>query len=437
MQRKILTLSILAALALTGCGSDHTSSHDDDHDHDHHHTAGAQRLLLDDGNGSLHLIEAADGSLAESFDIADVSAIYRSEDGRYAIIRVRGEAHHFRFLDSGVLVEAHGEHVHLEVEPPALLDYRINAADFGTDQSAHAVSRDDRVTLLFDGNASTPTAAALTMPQSNLASSNPETPYVLTGNRHHGIAIPAEGGAVIMSVAEVGGGSTARTGVRVYREGEGEIAAFANSCPGLHGYAVIGNHHLFGCAREDGEGHVLSVRYDASPAHANEAYTQRLISYPVGEQRVSDFAYHRDLNVAVAPWASNAMVRIDPAADSITEQDVLSLPADQCAYTLRDDNGEQLLVLTTDGMLRAYEVAGWGLAAELAVMNPFECSNPRPVLHSVGSFAYLTDPASNSLLEIELEEDEMEIHNSHALDYTPVRMVPFHHPAGLEDYGDH
>ena len=437
MQRKILALSILAAMSLSGCGSDHKSPHDHDHDHDHHHMAGAQRIMLDDGNGALHLLEAADGSLVETFAIDDVSALYPSEDGRYAIIRVRGETHHFRFLDSGVLVEPHGDHVHLEVEPPVLLDYQVSASDHGTDQSAHAVSRDDRIALFFDGNAETPTAAAVTIPFSNLATSSPETPYVLSGNRHHGVAVPAEGDAVIMSVAEAGAGSTARTGVRVYREGVGEVAAFANSCPGLHGYAVIGNNHLFGCAREEGEGHVLAVRYNAEPAHPSETYTQHWITYPEGELRVSNFAFHRDQSVAVAPWGTDAMVRVDPAADAIGADDVLSLPADQCGYALRDDTGEQLLVLTTDGSLRAYELADWTVSAELAVMAPFECSNPRPVLHSVGGYAYLTDPISNSLLEIELEDDEMEVHYRLDLDYTPVRMIPFHHPAGVEDYGDH
>ena len=431
-------LTLAVGLALSGCGS---SSNDSHHDHDHDHDdeiAGAVRALVGDAD-SLRLYNMADGTPVEAFAIADVSGISTTEDGRFGVINVRGDAQQFRFLDSGVWVEDHMDHVHLEVDDPKLVAFSVDGSVYGTARPAHVVSRDGRVALVFDGEPGTDVApakgaVAVIMRLSALETGGIPQILVLEGNRHHGLALPAEDDTVIMSVAE--GTGTARTGVRIYDANGAEVAAFPQSCPGLHGYAVIGQHYLLGCHRTEGAGGVLRITHNTDPVHAGDRFTEAQILYPEGTTpHIGNFAYHPESPWAVAPWGTEAMIRIDPAAAALSVEDILNLPARQCGYAMRDDHGDDLLVLTVDGVLHSVDVADWEVHWSMQVMEPFECTAPSPVLRSVGGFAYLTRPATDDLIEIDL--DEGEITQTIELTETPVRMTLFRHPAGLEDYGDH
>lgn len=432
-----MALTVATMVGLTGCNSSSSGGGGDgegppkNDDHSHEHITGAVRALASDQNGTLRLYNLSNGEVVwtHAFDAigaAELSALDTSEDGRFAMINLRGAANGVTFLDSGVLVEEHDDHVHLEVEPPRLLDYRISGDDFGTSLVSHVASHAGRVSAFFDGDPNlTDIAFAITIPLSSLTGASVAA-QVNQGNRHHGVAVPAEDGALIMSVAE--GGGTARTGVRIY-EGTTEVAAFPMSCAGLHGYAVVGEHYLFGCA--NAQGGTLVVTHD----HDTGDWTEHQVGFPAGSALgISNFAAHPDLDFALAPWGSGAFIRVHPSAETMLESDVLELPTPACGYALRDDNGEHLLVLTVDGVLRAYDSADWSAGPELEVLDAFECSGTTPILKSVGSYAYLTDPGSGDLLEIEIHDDEMEIHGTIALEGEPRRLTLFRHPAGFEDH---
>ncbi|AGA34800.1 putative secreted protein [Thioalkalivibrio nitratireducens DSM 14787] len=392
-------------------------------------------MLVGDAD-SLWLYNIADGTLVAgaSYEIADVSGVTTTEDGRFGVINVRGDGQQFRFLDSGVWVLDHVDHVHLEVDDPELLTFSINGSDHGTGRPAHVVSRDGRVALFFDGDAETDPAVAVILRRSALESGGNPPPVSLTGNGHHGLALPAAEDTVIMSVAE--GEGRARTGVRIYDDGGAEIGAFPQSCPGLHGYAAIGPHYLLGCHRTDGAGGVLRITHDPDAVHPGDRFIEAQITYPEGALHISNFAYHPESPWAVAPWGTEAMIRVNPTADALSEDDILNLPARQCGYAMRDDHGQDLLVLTVDGFLHSVDVANWAVHSSMQVMTPFECAGTRPVLRSVGGFAYLTRPADSDLIEIDLDHDG-EITQAIELTEPPVRMTLFRHPASLVDYGDH
>ena len=436
MTRTKIGVALTAAtmIGLAGCNSSSSRGEGPpEEDPDHEHVAGAVRALASDQNGTLRLYNLSNGEVVwtHAFDgigAAELSALDTTEDGRFAIISLRGGANGVAFLDSGVLVEEHDDHVHLEVEPPQLLDYRIDGDDFGASLISHVVSHAGRISAFFDGDPDlTDIAYAITIPASNLTGA-PVAAQVNQGNRHHGVALPAEDGALIMSVAE--GLGTARTGVRIY-EGMTEVAGFPTSCAGLHGYAVVDEHYLFGCS--NAQGGTLVVTHD----HDTDSWTEHQVDFPAGATLgISNFAWHPELDFALAPWGNAAFIRVHPTAETMLEGDVLELPAQACGYALRDDNGEHVLVLTVDGVLRAYDSADWSAGPELKVLDTFECSGTVPILKSVGSYAYLTDPGAGSLLEIEIHDDELEIHQSIALEDEPRRLTLFRYPAGLEDH-DH
>ncbi len=442
---RLMALTALPAVAFAGIAGCTSSSsggggeqNGPDNGHHHDHVAGALRALLSDENGVLRLYNLSDGDVVWTHtfadaNAADLSGLTTTEDGRFGVINLRGTANRVNFLDSGVLVEEHGDHVHLEVEPPQLLDYEISGDQFGASRIAHIVSRDGRVSAFFDGEPGlTDSAYAITFPLTNLTAASPVAADVLIGNRHHGVSLPAEHDAVIMSVAESGvAGSTARTGVRVF-EGTTEVAGFPNSCSGLHGYAVIGDHYLFGCANAQGGVLVLTHDHDAATE-----WSEHQVDFPEGATNgISNFAAHPALGFALAPWGTDAFIRVHPDAGQMSEDDLLELPAPQCGYTLREDSGEHLLVLTVDGVLRAYDADDWSEGPQLAVLNGFECSGTVPLLRSVGSYVYVTDPAGGALLEIEIEDNEFEIHGSISVQGEPRRLALFRHPAGHEDH-DH
>lgn len=428
---------IAAAMFAVGCSNSNNGGldlveDDDEHEHEHEGVAGAVRALVSDEIGTLRLYNMADATViwSETFPgvgAAELTGLTTTEDGRFGVLNLRGTENRARFLDSGVVAEAHDDHFHLEIDPPELLDYAIAGDDFGGSRVAHVVSHDERISVFFDGEPTlTANVFAATIPLANLMVGAPEPTQINVGNIHHGVAVPAEDGALIMSVAEAGG--TARTGVRIY-EGTTEIAAFPTSCTGLHGYAVIGDHYLFGCA--NAQGGTLVVSHD----HASEAWSESQVDFPAGATNgISSFAAHPALEFALAPWGTQAFIRVDPTAEALTATDVLDLPAPACGYALRDDNGEHLLVLTVDGVLRAYNSADWSAGPTIDLLDPFDCTGTVPVLKSVGSFAYVTDPVGDDLLEVEIHDDALELVRSIGLTGDPLRMTLFRHPAGLDDH---
>jgi hypothetical protein len=427
-----LVAATIFAAACSNNNNGGLSLADDEEEHEHEDVAGAVRALVSDETGTLRLYNVADAAIvwSETFPgigAAELTSLVTTEDGRFAVINLRGAENRARFLDSGVVAEPHDDHFHLEIEPPELLDYAIAGDDFGGSRIAHVVSHHERISVFFDGEPTlTTNVYAATIPLSNLTADAPEPAQINVGNIHHGVAVPAEDGALIMSVAE--GGGTGRTGVRIY-DGTTELAAFPTSCNGLHGYAVIGDQYLFGCA--NAQGGTLVVTHD----HTSGAWTESQVDFPAGATNgISNFAAHPELPFALAPWGNQAFIRVDPAAAAMTAADVLDLPAPACGYALRDDNGEHLLVLTVDGVLRAYDSADWSAGPTLNLLSAFTCTGTVPILQTVGSFAYVADPVGDDLLEIEIHDDALELARSIGLTGDPRRMTLFRHPAGVEDH---
>lgn len=439
----IATTTVVLSFLLSGCNSSSRSDvADEDHYHHdpvHHHT-GAVRALVGDGSNALSMYTLEDGALVEQFSVADVSNVYATEDGRFAIIVQRGNAQQFSVIDSGVWVLDHVDHVHLEIDPPRLLNQAaIRGADYASGRPAHAVSINNRVAVFFDGEPDTnQVAAAVVFSLADLQAGVRPSTQVYSGSGHHGIAVPTPDGHIIMSVAESSGADPrARTGVRIYDAQGHEVAAFAHSCPGLHGYAVLGNTYLFGCHRQDdGEGGVLRIRHQPHAAHIHDRFIHDHISYPEGNLHVANFTSHAESAFSIAPWGTQAMLRIHPERNHLTSSDILQLPQRQCGYSFNDDDAQELLVLTTDGFLRRYEVHNWQEIAQIQVMEPFECNIPRPVLRSVDDKVYLTRPAQRDLITLDLAHHGAIVQHI-TLPTSAVQMVVFRYPAGLKDYGSH
>ncbi len=435
--------TMMAALILSGCNSSSSSSsanNPDDYPTPVHHHGAVRALVAESETNALSMYTLEDGTLLERFALADVSSVYVTEDGRFAIIPQRGDAQQFSVIDSGVWVLDHVDHVHLEVDPPRLLNQAtIRGADYASGRPAHAVSTNDRVAVFFDGEPDTnQVAAAVVFSLADLQAGVTPRIQVIRGNGHHGIAVPIADGHVIMSVAESAGADPrARTGVRIYDAQNNEVAAFPHSCPGLHGYAVMGNTYLFGCHRsQDGHGGILRIRYQPQATHIHDRFVHDHVLYPEGTLHVSNFASHADSAFSIAPWGTQAMLRIHPEGNALTSNDILQLPARQCGYSFNDGHAQHVLVLTTDGFLRSYNLANWQQVAQIQVMDAFECTVPRPILRSVDSKVYLTHPTQRELITLDMD-NSAEVLQRITLSNAATQMIVFRHPAGLEDYGSH
>ena len=121
-----LVALLIASSMLTACGDSTTNivekdpiavddehDHDDDHDHDHGAISSAGRLVISAKDSNLvSVYELEDGSLLDSFAVADTpSALAASAGKRYALV-VQRTTDRVEFVDGGLFQEDHVDHLH-------------------------------------------------------------------------------------------------------------------------------------------------------------------------------------------------------------------------------------------------------------------------------------------------------------------------------------
>lgn len=405
-----LLLSLTAFLLLSGCGEDKLPDDDHDHDHaDHDHSddqAAARLMVSDAETGILRVIDLEDGAVLASYALTGPARLYTTESGRFAAAVQGGEANRVDFIDSGLELEPHGDHTHDRAHEPQRLDFHLAGADYGTVNPVHFVSHHGRITLHFDGDGSQNLPSVnVAFHEADLLEIDPDT-LVLTTNPQHGVSVPAPDGHYLLSDPNPDGGLP--SGFRVLDEQGRTLQVFNDksnpdaSCIGMHGEAVVGAHYLFGCHQDDGG--VLVLSYDAT----QQAFSGRKLTYPDG-RRTSVLADHPAQSFAVGQYGRypdyDALVRIDPTAESIPMDAVQALPARQCSFAFERSHGDQLVVLTEDGYVHAFDPADWTLLGSVQITDPFSCSDSAAPRLVVGEdVAYLTRPDQAQVVEVDLTD---------------------------------
>ncbi|PZR15047.1 MAG: hypothetical protein DI536_09740 [Archangium gephyra] len=355
------------------------------------------RLLVADGTAAkLTVIDLDDGSKPGTFTLQGPAAVYSDAEDTlgfgYLVQRANNVT---QLVTSGVGFEDHDGHFHIGKQAPTLLSSSIAGAT-----PTHFVLHDGWATIFNDGD-----GTADFFQTSQLAIGMVAPTRHSTGFAHHGVALVSNGRLLASTpdpVDPAPGASRLPIGVssRLANDPtmlEGEF----NECPRLHGEGSNDTRVAFGCS--DG---VLVLTWNGSK------FESRKIANPAGipaTTRVGTVLGAHDLNVFVGNFGSDALSIIDPAAGTITP---VPLPTTYFGFKLF--HGEHVIVLTLDGKLHKLDPktgASQGTPVEVIpayAMAPTGHDAVRPALALGVDRAYVSDPRSGKVVEVDIEHWEVE-----------------------------
>lgn len=321
-------------------------------------------------------------------------------DGRHVLVSTDQG---FEVLDAGTWAEEHGDHAHYWTADPALTDVTYPA-----EKPGHAVAHDERVALFDDGTGTVTVLDAHDVVGGDEAVTRTYT----TPSAHHGVAVLRTDDSLVVS----DGTEDARTGVRLLDADDTEVAA-TDQCPGVHGEAVAADEVVvIGC--QDG---VVVVGDDAVTKVASpDAYGR------IGNQAGSEASA-----VVLGDYKSDPDAELErPTRVSLVDTRTASLrlvdlPASYTFRSLGRGHDGEALVLGTDGALHVIDPEAGTLTRSIPLIDawtePDEWQEPRPTLHVLDRTAYVTDPATNRVLAVDVETGE--VWRSVELDVTPNELT--------------
>lgn len=285
----------------------------------------------------------------------------------------------FQLLDTGVEVEAHGDHSHYAVAGKPRLGETFEAPEPGH------VTVHDGTTLLFSDGAGTIQELDTDDPTTVVDTVELPTP-------HHGVAVNLDG-----DLLHTEGTADERSTV-VLRGADGTEKARTDDCTGVHGEATAADGvAVVGC--EDG---VVVVR--------DGEMTK--IDSPDAYGRIGNQAGSSSSRVVLGDYKVDVDAELErPERISLvdTESDEIRLVDLGTSYSFRSlgrGAAGEALVLGTDGALHVLDAESGDRLDTIDVLEPWreplDWQKPRPTLHVDGDTAWVTDPSTRTLHEIDV-----------------------------------
>lgn len=227
----------------------------------------------------------------------------------------------------------------------------------------------------------------------------PEFDTITSDAAHHGVAIQLSDGTTLSTI----GTEEARTGVR-HLAADGSELARNEECPSVHGEGALkGEAVMFGC--EDGV--LLFADGVFSKLDAPDEFGRTGNAYVTENSAIAFADYKTDPDAE--GYLLSKLVRIDTDTEELS---VVDLP-EGVEYTWRGvgrDAHDNVVVLSADGSLYLLDEAG-EVVDQWDVIEPWdsptEWQQPHPGLRVVGDVAYVTEPASEKILAIDLHSGEV------------------------------
>lgn len=337
-----------------------------------------------------------------------ISGLYASPSYRYAIA-VQGVAGTVNFIDSGVDWEDHGDHGHLTLTEPTLLDLELS----GT-KPAHVTKHDDTTVIFFDGVEGTPAEIRL-YTESGLAAGNLLGSY--TDNTYQHGAAQAWGDYLITTVRPTSEASPNSVKVlELHGDHFHEHESFSDAeyaCPRLHGSAQNAAVVAFGCA--DG---ALLVE-----AHGDHFHAHKLAN----SVRISSIFGHVGSDAFVGAGRNSnddpiSLFVVDPVSETI---DTLAYSKTPRAYSFAEGGGV-FVVLDTEGGLTAWDTQTWQQQGErLQVTAAAEASGEtfRLTASADGEKLYVADVGAQKILVVNVDHWHLEADETISLDFAPGAIL--------------
>lgn len=380
-----------ALFALVACGDEHH----------HHHEGRLGRLVVADGTqGLLTVVDLDEGAVLTTLEIDAPARINAGEGRRFAYAH-QSAAGIVHIVDSGIIVEDHGDHAHTTLRAPSILDFALPGV-----APVHFTHHDGQAVIFFDGaqpmgdQGGTP-ARVVIVPEIDLALGTPSSIEIALDAAQHGVAVPVGNGLLVSTdvPAATGASNPLPRGV-METSWEGDVRqTFAGSCEGLHGEATLTpNRIAFACAA-----HVLVLER----ANGEMPFTARTLTYP-DTRRAGTLAASLDgvfLFGNHADDTRNGLIRIDVMTNETRE---IAFGAKLASFAVVPDLEDTLVVLTMDGQLHVVDTEAFEVVHTFSLLAPFTASHstPSPGLAVAADVAYVSDTAGGSVIELLLAERE-------------------------------
>ncbi len=347
-------------------------------------------------DGGLQVLDATTLEVVSDIPLAGFNRVNPAGDERHALVSTTGG---FQVLDLGVWGEPHGDHAHYYSSDPALLDVTYPAEVPGHVVPHHGL------TVLFDDG----TGEVDVVDSGAIAEGDVLNRYT-TPAAHHGVAVQLSDGSLFVT----DGTEDERRSVRVL-DSDGEVITGSDDCPGVHGETVA-EHEAVVVGCEDG-----ALFY-----HKGEIVK---LSSPDGFGRIGNLRGVEDSDLVLGDYSTNpeggdlTQVAIIDIHDETL--DVVDLGVEYTFRSLaRDDEGNGL-VLADDGRLHVLDLEEGTVTRSIEVIDawdvPEEWQLPRPTLVMLDGSAYVTDPATQRILAVDVETGEVWAEGS--LDVAPNEIV--------------
>ncbi|MDW8168455.1 MAG: hypothetical protein RML74_08240 [Acidobacteriota bacterium] len=310
------------------------------------------------------------------FTTPGAASVYTTASGRFGFA-VHRDANRVTVVYSGLRTEKHGDHDDLVVEAPYVMA-TVNTGPRPTHFTSHgkwsAIYNDgDGTVALFNEEQFEPFVRFSRFP---------------TTGPDHGVAVVIGGVAVLGEVVLVGSLNLGRVDVYTL---DGRLTRSFEGCPRLHGEAVHGDVVAFGCA--DG---VLLIENRQGSLEARKLLNP---SGTPSDVRVGTLVAHKDVPHFIGNFGQG-LVFINPLSNTMTP---VPLPARLLRFGV-DLEGKALVALTADGKLHVLDPRTGVARSQLDAVSPWPGgANPRPGLALGEEVAYVSDPPTGDVVEVDLE----------------------------------
>lgn len=422
-RRRLAGLAATAIL-LAACGGG-GGSHDD-HDHDPDPIDSAGRLVVIESAAAVVRVHELDSAAAvEASHTLDhvPSAIYRSPQGRYAVLMQR-DSDQVQFVDGGLWREDHGDHQHDYLEPSRTMDWKLA----GVRPTHYNVQDGTQAAVFLDGDATRSPAspAGVQLIDDGSIATGQSIASLQLDAPIHGLAQP-QGDKLLSSVRAADAADALPTHLSLQlRNGSGytESRQLPTRCDGMHGGASSGSHSAIGC--RDG----MLLVHHTGPDSTDDGLK---LATPL---RVSTVAAHpllaeQFIGIAtegVAPAAvTTRFYALDAAAGSVAPLQ----PEGWTEGRVRrahgfDRSGQRFYLLDDEGSLSVLQhgAAGWtGAARVTGVIPAMPDAAPWPAIVANGARdeIYVTDPVAQQLVVVNAVTGA--VLTRHPLGYVPAGAV--------------
>lgn len=344
-------------------------------------------VIADADSGRIEVMDLASEESVHTFEVGNASSI-TTINGRYIVATDDESAH---VLDPGSWSIDHGDHSHSYTKDP------VELGDLDGEKPAHVITGDRKVAVFFDG-----AGTADVVDFDSLSTGESTVATTIDSEPHHGIAVPLDDHFVVST----GGSEEDLPSGLELRDGAGAvIRPLEGSCPEMHDEAVFSNYFVVAC--DDG---VLKV--DAAADFATTKFPYPPSVTP--DNRAWSFAEGSRGSLVAAPTTTGVLV-----LDTKSGEWVDARTTDEALSAGVASDGKTVFSVQRDGTFRVFDgVTGAQISSTPIVGIYDEEADATPSIEVAGTRAYVSDPSSNAVLEIDYR-DGGRVARTFDLDFTP------------------